>query len=131
MLLLARINRQTQQINMITAKFKKGDRIRHKSSGLVGTIVSVEDHGTYNVRYPDDNEVYFVRDVDIEFVDVKTAFLTRLSELLRDFDVFLIAHKTDMPVSVYFNDSEDYKPFASIGKECDKGCGIIIEPDTI
>lgn len=113
---------------MITAKFKKGDRIRHKSSGLVGTIVSVKDHGTYDVRYPDDNEVYFVRDVDIEFVDVKTAFLTRLSELLRDFDVFLIAH-TDVPVSLYFQGETE--PFASIDKELNKGCGIIIKLDTI
>lgn len=61
----------------------------------------------------------------------RTAFLTRLQSLLREFDAFLVAHKTDMPVSLYFNDNEDDIPSASIGKEINKGCGVVITADNI
>ena len=59
--------------------------------------------------------------------DEKTLFLTELKELLAKYGVFLIAHKTDIPVSVYFEGSADYCPFASIGKERNKGCGVVID----
>ena len=62
---------------------------------------------------------------DIQPLDRRTAFLRKLGALLKEHDAFLVAHKTDMPVSLYFNDNEDDIPSASIGKEINKGCGVI------
>ncbi len=63
-------------------------------------------------------------------IDKRRAFLSRLGALLREFDVYLIAH-SDLPLSAYFNNAEGYEPFASIGKEQNKGCGFVIEADNI
>ena len=50
---------------------------------------------------------------------------------MRECDVYLIAHKTDMPVSVYFKGSANDGPFAQIGREVNKGCGVVITADNI
>lgn len=68
------------------SKFQVGDTIRHKASGYVGTILSGNDAEGYSVRYPCDDEEYFVRKNEIDFVDSKGAFLQRLQALLREFD---------------------------------------------
>ncbi len=65
-----------------------------------------------------------------EKCDRKREFLRRLGGLLQEFDVYLIAH-SDLPLSVYFNDSEDYSPFVNLGVEKNKGCGFVIEADNI
>ena len=65
----------------------------------------------------------------IQPLDRRTAFLTRLQSLLREFDASFVAHKTDMPISVYFEGNE--APSASIGKEINKGCGVVVTADNI
>lgn len=68
-------------------KFEIGDHVRHISSGYHGVIVGLWDEGGYTVRYEeDDSEEYYVLADDIEFINPKTAFLTRLQELLAVFD---------------------------------------------
>ncbi len=61
--------------------------------------------------------------------DHKTAFLSELKGLLGKYNAHLIAHKTDMPISVYFEGEDE--PCVTIGKEVNKGCGIVITPDNI
>lgn len=72
--------------NMTNRKFYAGDVIRHKTSGYVGTIVSGNDADGYSVHYPCDDEEYHVGKDEIEFTNVKSAFLARLQSLLREFD---------------------------------------------
>ena len=67
----------------------------------------------------------------VEPYDRSKRFLTKLAALLRECDVYLIAHKTDMPVSVYFKGSANDGPFAQIGREVNKGCGVVITADNI
>lgn len=67
-------------------KFNAGDKIRHKTSGYVGTVVSGDDANGYSVRYPCDDEGYHVSKDEIEFEDAKSTFLARLQSLLREFD---------------------------------------------
>ncbi len=84
-----------------------------------GILVREDCHIT--VMYPKD---------EVTPVDKRRAFLSRLGALLREFDVYLIAH-SDLPLSAYFNNAEGYEPFASIGKEQNKGCGFVIEADNV
>lgn len=58
-------------------------------------------------------------------------FLTKLAALLRESGVYMIAHKTDMPLSVYFKDSASDRPVAQIGREVNKGCGVVITAENI
>lgn len=67
-------------------RFREGDGVRHKESGLVGTVVSGNDADGYSVRYPGDDDEYYVCREEIEFIDPKGAFLTRLQALLEEFD---------------------------------------------
>lgn len=116
---------------MSESKFNVGDRVRNKRCGWVGVIE--REFGKYpEVRYDEDPlEVYTTNENNLEFEDPKTAFLNDFSALLRKHDVSLIAHKTDMPVSMYFNNSKDDMPFAKIGKEINKGCGVVITADCV
>lgn len=75
-------------------KFNAGDKIRHKTSGYVGTVVSGNDANGYSVRYPCDDEEYHVSKDEIDFVDTKSVFLTRLQSLLREFDAVICEHGT-------------------------------------
>lgn len=72
---------------MTKRRYERGDKIRHKDSGYVGTIMSGDDENGYSVCYPCDDEEYHVNKGDIEFVDAKSAFLGRLQALLREFKV--------------------------------------------
>lgn len=124
-------------------RFKAGDRVRIMADveqpynmwvekGDTGVIVDgkpadgfecVKIDGCAGMGYVCIENKYLGTD---ETYDRKTDFLTRLSELMREFDVFFIAHKTDMPISAYFKGDEI--PFARLGKENNKGCGVVITP---
>lgn len=70
-------------------KFEIGDRIRHKDSGYIGTVVEIDTNGAdgYYVVYAyDETDSYYVHESDIEFENPKLTFLTRLQELLASFD---------------------------------------------
>jgi len=95
------------------SEFKVGDRVRHKASGYVGTIVSGNDADGYSVHYPCDDEEYFVHKNEIDFVDSKGAFLQRLQELLREFDAEIVA-------SVWRKDATTTKPLMQIDIEGQK-----------
>ncbi|MBD5367290.1 MAG: hypothetical protein HDR82_09905 [Bacteroides sp.] len=110
--------------------FKVGDRVRLKGDyAFVGTIVDVGLYSADIIWDCEPNEIYLQAFDCIEHIDRRTAFLTRLQSLLREFEATLVAHKTDMPVSVYFKDNE--APSASIGKEINKGCGVVVTADNI
>lgn len=125
-------------------KFEIGDRVRvtadelpgHKltlEKGDTGVIVGVAYNGYVRVQF--DGHVKgdtFVDGKDLELAepyDPKTAFLTELKRLLEKYNVNLIAHKTDMPISACFVGEE--MPFANIGKEMNMGCGVVVTSDTI
>lgn len=123
-------------------KFKKGDIVVFKGEHLhISEEIIKDDILTVYDVSEDGNKVWVkhpaVGKVDASELDMhlpydrKTAFLRELQGLLRKYDAFFVAHKTDMPVSVYFNDNENDIPFASIGKEINKGCGVIVTADNI
>ncbi|WP_300905726.1 hypothetical protein [uncultured Bacteroides sp.] len=108
-------------------RFKAGDRVRLKKSGTIALVVIAKNGW---IAYDENRRIGGACPMeDVESIDRKTDFLTRLSELMREFDVSFIAHKTDMPISAYFKDDEI--PFARLGKENNKGCGVVITPDNI
>lgn len=89
-------------------KFEIGDRVIYKPANYVGTINGIDrDADGYSVLY-DDGEEYYVHEDELEFVNPKAAFLTRLQELLATFDA-----------SIY--DYEQYKLCI------DLGCGEQLE----
>lgn len=89
---------------MTNRKFNAGDKIRHKNSGDVGTIVSGDDVNGYSVHYPCDDEEHYVRKDEIEFVDAKSVFLSRLQSLLREFDAEIDIDSDDYgEKNLYFN----------------------------
>lgn len=108
-------------------KFNVGDRVRLKENGAIVTVVIAKDGW---IAYDENRRIGGACPMeDVEPIDRKTGFLTRLSELMREFDVSFIAHKTDMPISAYFKDDEI--PFVRLGKENNKGCGVVITPDNL
>lgn len=131
---------------MTKNEFKIGDVVRIKDSPQIEKEFNLPPLPDYlfRVEYIQDDKLTVASDysnvrfiVDAEFFELvetpdrKTAFLTELQELLNRHNAFFIAHKTNMPVSVYFNDNEDDAPFASIGKEINEGCGVIVNADNI
>ena len=123
--------------------FKVGDYVRVKDSSRTGYIVDIDvcmdwqecKHIIYTIRgsYPDREPFYFYEFEDnlepTEIAESKTAFITRLQSLLSQYGASFVAHRTDMPVSVYFKDNE--APSVSIGEEINKGCGVVVTPDNI
>lgn len=108
-------------------QFNAGDRVRLKSNGSIVEVVIAKDGW---IGYDENRKIAGSCPMEeVEPVDPKTAFLSELKGLLEKYDAHLIAHKTDMPISVYF-DGED-EPCVTIGKEVNKGCGIVITPDNI
>lgn len=67
-------------------RFRVGDRVRHKRSGLVGTVTPYSNLNGCWVCYPGDDEDSHVLWDEIEFADPKMAFLRSLKELLEEFD---------------------------------------------
>lgn len=93
-------------------KFEIGDRIRHKDSGYIGTVVEIDTNsadGYYVVYAHDETNSYYVHESDIEFANPRAAFLTRLQELLATFDASIHAagEGTDSAtIDIYFNDKQ-------------------------
>ena len=81
---------------MSDSRYRVGDRVRHVRAGYVGIVVEVRPCGggsQYVVRYDCiDNDEYFLREAEIEFVDPRGVFLSRLKELLEEFDAEIVAH---------------------------------------
>lgn len=69
---------------MSESKFNVGDRVRSKFYNIVGTVIDVDADG-YIIN-PDHLEEMWIGEDDAEAYDRKTDFLTRLSELMREFD---------------------------------------------
>lgn len=123
--------------------FKVGDYVRVKDSSRTGNIVDINvcmdwqecKHIIYTIRgsYPDREPFIFCEfEYNLESTEIgesKTAFITRLQSLLSQYGASFVAHKTDIPVSVYFNNNE--APFISIGEEINKGCGVVVTADNI
>ena len=61
-----------------------GDRVRSKFYNIVGTVIDVDADG-YIIN-PDHLEEMWIGEDDAEAYDRKADFLTRLSELMREFD---------------------------------------------
>lgn len=131
---------------MTKNEFKIGDVVHLKDLPQIEKVFNLPPLPDYlfRVEYIQDDKLTVASDcsnvrfiVDAEFFELvetpdrKTAFLTELAELLHRHNAFFIAHKTNMPVSAYFNDNEDDAPFASIGKEINEGCGVIVDADNI
>ena len=111
-----------------------GDRIVSTRDGRHGTIIDLDDDDYGHVVRFDDGEKTYLEIDDFEGesaldYNLKCKFLQRSQSLLREFDVYLIAHKTDVPISIYYNNSEN--PVAHIGKEINKGCGVVITADNV
>lgn len=71
-------------------KFNVGDEVTYLSDDMQGEIAAVHSRGLYGVKYPDEDYSFTVNEADLEFADPKTAFLTRLQSLLREFDASIM-----------------------------------------
>ena len=76
--------------NDMKPKFEIGDRVRYNE--LEGVIVGIDaEPKRYLIQYEDDDDKYCVKEDWIEFANPRTAFLTRLQELLATFDAEICA----------------------------------------
>lgn len=91
-------------------KFNIGDRVRSKFYGIVGTVIDVDTDG-YIIE-PDHVEEMWIAEEDAEAYDRKTDFLTRLSELMREFDAEIEYH-------IGSDEKSDYSEYyaITIGRE--------------
>ena len=91
-------------------KFNVGDRVRSKFYGIVGTVIDVDADG-YIIN-PDHVEEMWIAEEDAEAYDRKTDFLTRLSELMREFDAEIEYH-------IGSDEKSDYSEYyaITIGRE--------------
>ena len=91
-------------------KFNIGNRVRSKFYGVVGTVIDVDADG-YIIN-PDHVEEMWIAEEDAEAYDRKTDFLTRLSELMREFDAEIEYH-------IGSDEKSDYSEYyaITIGRE--------------
>ena len=83
--------------------FKVGDRVRLKGNdAFVGTIVDIGLYSADILWDCDPDEIYLQAFDCIEHIDRRTAFLTRLRSLLREFDASLVC--------LYHNFAQDHYP---------------------
>ena len=94
--------------NDMKPKFEIGDRVRYNE--LEAVVVGVDaESKRYSIKYEDDDDKYCVKEDWIEFANPRTAFLTRLQELLATFDASIEAagEGTDSAtIDIYFNDKQ-------------------------
>ena len=90
--------------------FNLGDRVRSKFYGVVGTVIDVDTDGY--IIDPDHVEEMWIAEEDAEAYDRKTDFLTRLSELMREFDAEIEYH-------IGSDEKSDYSEYyaITIGRE--------------
>lgn len=68
-------------------KFEIGDRVIYKPCKLCGSVInSFRTTGICAVTFDEDGSSHHIHGNDLEFENPKTAFLTRLQELLATFD---------------------------------------------
>ena len=87
----------TQQNNNTTMttrhNFKRGDRVMLKGDDtFLGTIIDVGFKSASIVWDCEPDEIYLQAYERIEHIDRRTAFLTRLQLLLREFDAEIVFH---------------------------------------
>lgn len=71
-------------------KFNVGDKVTYLLEDMQGEITAVHSRGLYGVKYPDEDDSFTVNEADLEFADPKTAFLTRLRDLLAEFNASIM-----------------------------------------
>lgn len=108
-------------------KFNIGDRVRSKFYGIVGSVIDVDTDG-YIIN-PDHVEEMWIAEEDAEAYDRKTDFLTRLSELMREFDAEIEYH-------IGSDEKSDYSEYyaITIGRErltYDNCEGASLTPDNL
>ena len=92
-------------------KFNIGDRVRSKFYGIVGTVIDVDTDG-YIIN-PDHVEEMWIGEDDAEAYDRRTDFLTRLSELMREFDAEIEYH-------IGSDEKSDYSEYYAITIGCER-----------
>lgn len=108
-------------------KFNIGDRVRSKFYGIVGTVIDVDTDG-YIIN-PDHVAEMWIAEEDAEAYGRKTDFLTRLSELMREFDA-------EIEYYIGSDEKSDYSEYyaITIGRErltYDNCEGASLTPDNI
>lgn len=90
-------------------KFNVGDKVTYRPDDMQGEITAVHSRGLYGVKYPDDDDSFTVNEADLEFADPKTAFMTRLQSLLREFDAEIRFLESDTSPAIVFMGHKDEK----------------------
>lgn len=90
-------------------KFNVGDKVTYLPDDMQGEITAVHSRGLYGVKYPDDDDSFTVNEADLEFADPKTAFMTRLQSLLREFDAEIRFLESDTSPAIVFMGHKDEK----------------------
>lgn len=118
-------------------KFNVGDKVTYLPDDMQGEITAVHSRGLYGVKYPDEDDSFTVNEADLEFADPKTAFLTRLQSLLREFDAeirFLEGDKS--PAIVFMGHKDEKTHFGEFidgvvlyGKHCELSSDTIMDYD--
>lgn len=90
-------------------KFIVGDKVTYLPENMQGEITAVHSRGLYGVKYPDEDDSFTVNEADLEFADPKTAFMTRLQSLLREFDAEIRFLESDTSPAIVFMGHKDEK----------------------
>lgn len=90
-------------------KFIVGDKVTYLPDDMQGEITAVHSRGLYGVKYPDEDDSFTVNEADLEFADPKTAFMTRLQSLLREFDAEIRFLESDTSPAIVFMGYKDEK----------------------
>ena len=90
-------------------KFIVGDKVTYLPDDMQGEITAVHSRGLYGVKYPDEDDSFTVNEADLEFADPKTAFMTRLQSLLREFDAEIRFLESDTSPAIVFMGHKDEK----------------------
>ena len=108
-------------------KFEIGDRVRYNE--LEGVIVGIDaESKRYSIQYDDDDK-YCVKEDWIEFANPRTAFLTRLQELLTTFDASIESGASGTEpswIDIYFG-----KEHAMCFDPEDYCCGVTITAENV
>lgn len=91
--------------------FNVGDRVAADDAGYSGIVNAVNDIGC-KVRFADGEELFFLNDIlhhsDLPDYDRRTAFLTRLQSLLREFDAEICYREGDCELHIDLGDGNRF-----------------------